>query len=143
MAEIIVRVINKVNKDFYLNCKCTKRGDVISVCPDGWSWGSAELTSPEYRILVFPNLTVDDVSPLTVPEKDIDPKNPSKTLQKRAFKLDLDSPLIPKEMVNALNDNTRKNPLIKLSVPFNVLLIKVAKPSIQDIAVFGLSPNIF
>lgn len=34
MAEFLLRVVDKINPDPYLNTKCRKRGDVVAVCPD-------------------------------------------------------------------------------------------------------------
>ncbi len=92
MAELLVRVVDKVHADFYLNCACTKRGDVIAVQPDGWAWGTGELEHPEWRIIALPGVDPSDLSGLLAPELDVNPKHPSKTLQRRAFKLDLDHP---------------------------------------------------
>ena len=49
MSELLVRVHDKINEDFYLNCQCTKRGDVIVARPDGWPWGKEELANPDWR----------------------------------------------------------------------------------------------
>ena len=40
--EALMRVVDKgVAED------CSKAGDVISICPDGWAWSPAELTNPD------------------------------------------------------------------------------------------------
>ena len=44
--EALIRVVDKgVAED------CSKAGDVIAVCADGWAWSSAELTNPDWRIV--------------------------------------------------------------------------------------------
>lgn len=44
--EVLIRVVDKgVAED------CSKAGDVISICADGWAWSSAELTNPDWRIV--------------------------------------------------------------------------------------------
>ena len=44
--EFLVRVVDKgVAED------SSRRGDVISACPDGWAWSTAELTNPDWRIV--------------------------------------------------------------------------------------------
>lgn len=49
--EVLIRVVDKgPNEDH------SKAGDVISVCPDGWQWSSAELTNPDWRIIRVPIL---------------------------------------------------------------------------------------
>jgi len=91
--ELLVRIVDKVNPDFYLNLGCSKRGDVIVVKPDGWAWGSDELSNPQWRILQVPNLTLEEAEALAAPEV-LQAGNSKETLQKRGFKLDLDSPAL-------------------------------------------------
>lgn len=44
--EVLIRVVDKgVAED------CSKAGDVISICPDGWAWSAAELENPDWRIV--------------------------------------------------------------------------------------------
>ena len=91
MAEVLVRVVDKVSSDPYLDAQCTKRGDVIHVAPDGWSWGTKEIQNPDWRIVKLPNVSESDLAALLIPELHDDPQNPSRVLQRRAFKLDLDA----------------------------------------------------
>jgi len=58
MAEFLVRVVDKVNEDPVLNAGCTKRGHVISVCPDGHQWSPAELAGNPWVVLRCPNITL-------------------------------------------------------------------------------------
>lgn len=96
MAELLVRVVDKVGPDVYADAKLTKRGDVIVVCMDGWAWGTEELGNPAFRILRIPGVEPDALSWLLVGEPESNPQQPSKTLQRRAFKLDLDSAAVTK-----------------------------------------------
>lgn len=49
--EVLIRVVDKgVAED------CSKAGDVISICADGWAWSSAELSNPDWRIIRVPIL---------------------------------------------------------------------------------------
>lgn len=92
MCELLVRVVDKINhEDPYANAKCTKRGDVISICPDGWVWGVQEQLNPDWRIITIPGVSVDEVASLLAPEPETDPQNPSRMRQARLFKLDLDA----------------------------------------------------
>lgn len=91
MCEMLVRVVDKVNTDPYLNAQCTKRGDVIAIQPDGWAWSHLELSSSQWRIIKVPGITVLEASAFLAPEVNIDPQNPSRVLQRRAFKLDVDA----------------------------------------------------
>lgn len=114
MAELLIRVVDKVNEDFYLNCQCTKRGDVVVAQPDGWAWGLEELKNPDWRIVVMPELSLGDAQAMLAPELDKDPKSPSKTLQRRAFKFDLDALATSSPDAKAfLADGKRSSPIIK------------------------------
>ena len=89
MAELCIRVENKVNAtSLYLDVQCLKLGDVVAIQPDGWSWGTSDLTSPMYRILALPGLAPEDLSAYLAPEPELDPLHPSRTLQRRAFRFD-------------------------------------------------------
>jgi len=114
MCEILLRVASKVNeKDVYLDTKLTKRGDVIVVKEDGWMWGKEELTNPDWRILCLPHVTVSDASAWLAPEFDTDPTQPSKTLQRRQFRLDIDSATFDGIRV-FLDDASRTAPMVML-----------------------------
>lgn len=44
--EALIRVVDKgVAED------CSKAGDVIAICQNGWAWSPAELTNPDWRIV--------------------------------------------------------------------------------------------
>lgn len=91
MAELVVMVVDRLHPhDVYLNAAAYKRGDVIEVRPDGWPWGTEELAHPDWRILRIPDLTVSEASALLAEERNTDPAHQSRTLQRRAFKLDLE-----------------------------------------------------
>jgi hypothetical protein len=138
MCEVLVRVRDKVNEDFYRDTKCTKRGDVIVVAPDGWPWGNDELTLPFWRIVKLPNISVSEASTLLAPEVDTDPANPSKTLQRRAFKLDLSNVNLPQAVIDFLKDGTRSSPSITLNVGVaGFRALKVQKQPVADPAVIG------
>ena len=118
MAELLVRVVDKVNSDFYLNCGCTKRGDVITVQEDGWPWGKEEIANPEWQIIKVPGVPAVKFEAFLAPERSLN-GIPSRTLRRRAFRLDLSTDL--KALVQAdLIDNA-----------------KIAKPRIADPAVIG------
>lgn len=143
MAELVVRVQDKVNEDFYLDCQCTKRGDVIEVRPDGWAWSKLERSNPDWRIIRVP-MSVSEAQAFLAPELNTDPKNPSKTLQRRAFKIDLENQKLDAETLAVLADSKRDVPVYETKLALaDVRDLKQAKPAIEDPAVFGKSPNIF
>lgn len=90
MCELLVRTEDKINEDFYRNCQCTKRGDVIAVVEDDWNWGADELSHPFWTIIKMPGVSIEEANFLITPEMPTDPFNPSKTLQRRAVRLNLD-----------------------------------------------------
>lgn len=142
MSELLVRVQDKINEDFYKNCKCSKRGDVIVAMPDGWNWGKDELTLPFYRIFKVPGLPLTEARALCSPELDVDPKHPSLTLQRRAFRLDIDNLIIPAQLKTYLLDGARANPSFSINLSLAQLRsLKVVKPVVQDPSIFGISPN--
>jgi len=115
MAEFLLRVTDKINSDLYLNTKCTKRGDVIVVCPDGWNWSVAELTAPYWRIIKWVTLPLADAETMLAEEKDINPLQPSRTLQRRWFKLDLSNAAIPDPLAAYIADDTRVKPFFRIA----------------------------
>lgn len=57
MAELLIRIVDKVNPDNAAqNQLCFKAGDILHVAPDGWTWGTEELSNPEWRILKLPGM---------------------------------------------------------------------------------------
>ena len=136
MAELIIRVVDKVNPaSVYRDVKCTKRGDVIAIQPDGWPWGSAELTDPAYRIVQVSGIDVEDLSAFLAPELDVDPGHPSRTLQRRGFKFDLDAfRATGTAALRAwLDDDRRASGTRRVTATLaQVLAFKVARPSVVD-----------
>lgn len=49
--ELLIRLVDKQPAGHELWEKASQRGDVISVCPDGWAWSEAERTNPEWLIV--------------------------------------------------------------------------------------------
>ncbi len=136
MAELLVRVKDKINEDFYLNCQCTKAGDVICIQPDGWNWGREELKNPDWRIIKMPGVKESDLSAFLQPELPVDPMNPPKTLQRRAFRLHLDG--MPADVKACAADDTRQVAVIATKLQAaHALALKVARPAIADPAVIG------
>ena len=64
MCELLVRVVDKINPTSpELNAQCMKRGDVVSVCPDGWAWSAKEQAGDPWYILKFPGDPSEDALP--------------------------------------------------------------------------------
>lgn len=139
-----MRVVDKVNKDsIYLDCQCTKRGDVIVACEDGHVWGKDELANPDWRIFQIPALPLSQALAFCSPELPVDPLNPSKTLQKRAFKFNLDDPSFALQFSTVLADSSRTTTKAQVALSdAAVAALKVAKPPIPDPAVIGKSPTV-
>jgi hypothetical protein len=96
MAELLVRVVDRVGANVYQDAKLTKRGDVIAVCPDGWPWGTTELANPEWRIVRVPGVAPEALAYLTAEEIESAETKGSRVLQRRAFKFDVDATAIGK-----------------------------------------------
>lgn len=133
MAEILIRVRDKVNTDPYLDSRCLKRGDVVCVVADGWAWGPEELTAPYWRIVKLPRVSVNAVESLLAREVDIDPQNPSPVLRKRAFKWNLDSGTWSTPVRNWINDDSRATPFRTVNISeAQFLALKVAKTPLPN-----------
>lgn len=132
MAEMLVRVIDKVNKvDPYLDAQCLKRGDVVCVMPDGHHWSAKELKSPHWRVLYLPSLPVEKAEAFLGPEIDEDPRNPSKVLRRRAFRVDLDA--LPADAKEAVADGAKVEQKIQVMLSEQeALLLKIGKPRLVD-----------
>lgn len=143
MAELLLRVVDKVNPDFYQNCKCTKRGDVIVIRPNGWTWGTQELTDPNYRIVKLPNISEAFLSPFLAQEPETDPQHPSRTLQRRWYRFDLASGLLPQPFINYLNDAERKSAFFSSNFSeAQVAALRVQKAPVVDPIILGGSPAV-
>jgi len=142
MAEILIRVKDKINKDdFYLNLQCTKRGDVIAVCPNNHEWGSEELRSPDWRILRFPAIPEEKFHQFLSAEIDIDITQPSKTLQRRQIKFDLDT--LDKIHSDFIADDSRKDSIfISNFTELDVASKQIVKPPIPDPVIVGNASNV-
>lgn len=125
MAELLVRVVDKVSADPLIDAQCTKRGDVIVVMPDGHGWGRMELNNPDWRIVKIPGVKVSEALHFTEPEQPADPMNPEPGLRIRAARLNIDALPDPK---GQMADHNRKNPLHKVNLTAAALnALKVAK----------------
>lgn len=139
MCEMLLRVVDKINlNDPYLDVKCLKRGDVVVICDDGWEWGSEDLRNPAWRILKLPNVSKSMAEAFLGPELDTDPANPSRMLQRRAFKFDVDNASLPLPIKAWLADVSRANPSFTAGLSAAQLLsFRAAKPRKQDPNVLG------
>lgn len=90
MAEILLRVVDKTNPDKGLDALCTKRGDVISVYPDGVNWGRKQVNNPSYRIIKMPGVPVEALLDLVEPEYAVDGNGDRILVRKRAKQLAID-----------------------------------------------------
>ena len=138
MCEILIRARDKVNAtSVYLDVQCTKRGDVISVQENGWAWGSEELSARYWRIVKLPNVSVSAAVALLVPELPVNPLIPSKTLQRRGFRWNVNAASLPAAVRNWINDDSRAAPsrTVNLSESQFLALIE-KKPPVVD-------PNVF
>lgn len=106
MADLVVMAVDKVAKDDpYMDAKLLKRGYVIEVQADGFSWGTEDRAFAGFRILCVPDLSVSEASVLLGREFDTDPTQPSRVLQCRAFRLELGHPALDAAGLRAYIDD--------------------------------------
>lgn len=150
MAELLVRVVDKRGTNLYLDCQCTKRGDVIVAQPDGWPWGKEEVSNPDWRIIKIPGAAPESFASLLQPELAPDPRNPPRTLQRRWYHLDLDDPSLDEALKVYVSDGSRQSASIVVSrvkggtagesIVEDLLALTKQRPSIPDPAVIGDDP---
>ena len=98
MCEVLVRVVDKVNpNDANLDAQCLKRGDFVSICPDGWGWSQIERTNPDWRIVKISGLSVEEAKAYLA----------KGAKYRRAFKLDVDDVTLPQGVKNYVQDSAR------------------------------------
>lgn len=144
MAEILVFAVDRVSDDVYQNAKLFKRGDVLHVAQDGWSWGVDELNSHEFRVISLPKLSVKDLQPFLSPEIPTTPMpinatvaDLNNTLQLRGQKFNLDDPSLP----ISLKDTSRVLPITTHDIA-DITPLKITKPVIADPAIIGTSDTL-
>jgi hypothetical protein len=139
MAELLVFAQDQIGADIYKDTKRYKRGDVVVVCEDGWNWGLEELKNPLFRIIAIPGMSVSEASQFLAPEVDIDPRNPSKTLKRRAFKLDVDA--LGKGVTDWFADEKREQAIVLADdvglTKQALVAVKVEKGKTPDPAIIG------
>jgi hypothetical protein len=139
MAELLVFAQDQIGADIYKDTKRYKRGDVVVVCEDGWNWGIEELKNPLFRIISIPGMSVSEASQFLAPEVDTDPLNPSKTLKRRAFKLDVDA--LGKGVTDWFADEKRSVEKVQAAdvglSKADLIAVKVEKGKTTDPAIIG------
>ena len=139
MAELLLRVNDKIGSTPALDARCTKRGDVIVVMPDGHVWGEREKDSPDWRIVKLPNVSVLQASAWLGEEPNTGPvTNPMR--RRRLWHLDLTQlPVI----AAWLADDSRQEPTITLPLTFTALQAMFRKLApLDNPNVIGDDPNI-
>jgi hypothetical protein len=131
MAEVLIRVVDKVNPtDPAKDQLCFKAGDVIHVAPDGWGWGSEEVTNPDWRIVKLPGfdpaLLADLLESQTVVQGDV-----THIVRKRAKCLDVSDSVVQQYI------NSGQVITIELTAQQQALLTKKLTKPIAGIVVVG------
>lgn len=142
---MLIRVHNKTaGKDVYEDVQRTKRGDIITVQPDGWEWSREEQTAPYWRILKVPTLTKQeaelydkDEHQVRVAKDGANQFDKPATSQRRGYNFDLDSPLLSAELVQYLADDRRSSPGFQLKADLPAATVIVRKAPVTDPKVFG------
>lgn len=90
--EILCRIVDKGPGD-----DCSKRGDIISVQPDGWAWSNEELTNPDWRIIAVDSLLNTDRDSMLACRHDY----PVGKFRKREWFLDFSKLPLPRRFTGA------------------------------------------
>lgn len=138
MCEALIRVVDKVNTDPYLDCKLFKAGDIVTLQDDNWGWSVAEQTNSDWRIVKFPNIPLQQAVDYLQPERDADVAHPSRMLRRRKFTFDLTNTSLPVAFRNWLADSTRAAPTRAINLTGAQLVTYMrSRPPIQDPNVLG------
>lgn len=119
MVYIVFRAIDKTHDDPRMDCRQTKRGDAIVALPDTHQFSQRELTDPQWRIVQFEDMSLDEAQTWCEDARpDDDPKTfrgPPKMYHRRAYRFDFDDPDLPQELRDYLADDTRTQAVFTLS----------------------------
>ena len=89
MAELLILAFDTSNKDAAKDVFAYKKGHVVSVKPDGHTWGKSECL-PKFYIVKLPKVSVADVQKYLEPKMDLFSTAEEKpTIAIRKYKLDL------------------------------------------------------
>ncbi len=104
MSELLVRLRDNTLADPIQNRKCWKRGMVITIQADGWTWGIEERTNPLFIIVKAPDLTIAQASTFmgNLIDPNSTPLNPDTTNPMRSFAFDADNATV----VSIVGDGT-------------------------------------
>lgn len=134
--EMILFAVDRVSDDPYMDALSYKRGDVIMAKPDGWPWSMAELTNPDWRIIKFPSIAMDQAASFVAPEAETDPRNPNRMRQRRGFRLNFDA--LPGDLQAYITDSSRSQPFAITGMTAQDLnALRKRRPRRQDPNVLG------
>jgi hypothetical protein len=92
-CQLLIRIRDKVNPDDPYSCaKLHKAGDVIAILPYDQEPGREERSNPDWLLLkVGGEYAMEECVSLTTPQLHNDPGSRNRMLQKRGFRLDINS----------------------------------------------------
>lgn len=108
-----------INVFFHKNNTLAKyqQGDVIVARPNGFQWGTRELSNPAWRIIQD-----DSITPLVLSIMCESAKTPELGFIKRSSHLDLTSSMIGYDFRRYLMDNRRNYPIYLAPFPLRLIL---------------------
>ena len=132
--ELLVIVADRSNpQDIYKDTKLYKRGMVIDVRAEGWSWGYQELNNPDFRILKTTDLDDATVAALLAPEDGFGVvDHATSTVRIRKNRLDLDGASTPGGFRAFIQDNQRQIPIYVLSHVDQLVSLMTAIPAVLN-----------
>jgi hypothetical protein len=87
MAELLVRIADKVPPEDRRYLLFLRAGEVVVICRDGHPWSKAEQTNPAWKIVKLPKVSVEEAS-MMLGERKVVPES-GKLPLRREFKLDM------------------------------------------------------
>lgn len=143
MVAVLFRVRDKTSADFYKNLQCRKRGDAVCVLSAPETWGTMDRQNPDWRILVFGDVSADEAQSWCMPELQRVGR-PSKTLQRNQFRFDLDALAAQDAGLAAyLADDRRALASYGVSLPVSRMrAARIERTPVADPAVMGDDPGV-
>lgn len=118
MAEFLIKAIDATHSDSIKDQRgCYKRGDIVDLRPDGWTWGGLELLAPanggKFVVLKVTDVTVEQVKQFAINKlgalahwlmsetSGVDAEGAPIIVRRRRLRFDVD--LVPAGVRNTLN----------------------------------------
>ena len=120
MAQLLIRIRDRISGDPLRDAADWKRGDVIAVYQDDQAHGGDLAGHPDFRILVIPELSLEEAKAL-LSEQVPGPGDARLPRPRRGFTFDMDDARLPVDLRRYLDDDGRARPSFTLRLPITVI----------------------